>query len=86
MKSALREILETALLALVVLLGLHSVLYNYEVEGASMEPSLYDGQRLSVNKAVYLHINMKRLRSLLPFFKGDENRVIYPFILRGEES
>jgi signal peptidase I len=79
MKSALREILETALLALLVLFVLHTVLYNYEVEGASMEPSLYDGQRLSVNKAVYFHLDTERLSRLVPFLKRKENKVIYPF-------
>lgn len=79
MKSALREIAETAILALIVLFVIHTVLYNYEVEGASMEPSLYDGQRLSVNKAVYFHINTERIDRLIPFVQWKENRLLYPF-------
>ena len=79
MKSALREIIETALLALLVLFMLNTVLYNYEVEGTSMEPNLYDGQRLSVNKAVYFHIDSERLNGIIPFFEWEEDRVIYLF-------
>ncbi len=79
MRGALREIAETAILALLVLVILHAVLYNYEVEGASMEPSLYDGQRLSVNKAVYFRIDTRSLDRLIPFVQWKENRLLYPF-------
>lgn len=44
-----------------------------------MEPSLYDAQRLSVNKAVYFHIDMERISRIIPFVKQQENKVIYLF-------
>ena len=79
MKSTIREIIETALLVLLVFFALNLVVFQYEVEGTSMEPSLYDGQRLSVNKAVYFHIDMERMSRIVPFMKQQEDKVIYIF-------
>jgi signal peptidase I len=51
--SLLREILETALLALIVFLVLNTLTGRFQVRGASMEPTLHDGQYLVVSKVVY---------------------------------
>jgi len=53
-KSALREWLETVIIALVIALVIRQfVVQVYVVEGQSMEPTLHTSQRLLVNKALY---------------------------------
>jgi len=52
-KSALREWLETVIIALVIALVIRQfVVQVYVVEGQSMEPTLHTSQRLLVNKAI----------------------------------
>jgi signal peptidase I len=53
MKSFLRDILITLILAAVIFLGLQATLGSVIVEGPSMLPNFQNGQRLLVNKAVY---------------------------------
>lgn len=53
-KAALRDILETALLTLVIFLGVRLGVQNFRVEGFSMEPTLRSNQYLLVNKLSYL--------------------------------
>jgi signal peptidase I len=45
--------LETLLLALVAFALIRLVVQNYRIEGPSMEPNLYEGQFLAVNKLAY---------------------------------
>ena len=54
MKSFLREVLITVALALVIFFGARATLQTFVVIMSSMEPSFYQGQRLVVNKALYL--------------------------------
>jgi len=51
--SLLREILETALLTLVVFLVLNTLTGRFQVRGQSMEPTLHNGQYLVVSKLAY---------------------------------
>lgn len=53
MKVTLREILITLFLALLIFLLVQVTLQSCQVEGSCMEPNLYTGQRLLVNKASY---------------------------------
>ena len=50
---ALREVAETVILTLVIFLLVRAVVENYKVEGSSMEPNLFGGQYLIVNKVLY---------------------------------
>jgi signal peptidase I len=52
-KLALREVIITFLIALVVFLGMHSTLQNSEVISGSMLPTLGIGERLFVYKLAY---------------------------------
>jgi len=52
-KSLLREIVETAVLALVVFLVLNTLTGRFQVRGSSMEPTLHDGQYLVISKLTY---------------------------------
>ena len=49
-KTAIRDILETALLTLVIFLGVRLGVQNFRVEGQSREPSLHSNQYLLENK------------------------------------
>jgi len=53
MRVFTREIVGLILLAVVIFLLLQIIVPRFEVVGSSMEPSLHDGQRLLINKAVY---------------------------------
>jgi len=53
MRTIIREIIGLVLLAVVIFLLLQVIVPRFEVVGSSMEPSLHDGQRLLINKAVY---------------------------------
>jgi len=52
-KSALREIVDTALLMLLIFIVVRVAVHTFRIEGVSMEPNLHDGQYLIVNKLVY---------------------------------
>ena len=60
MKTAIREILITVVLALVFFLAVNTVAHSAEVQGFSMEPNLHDGQRVIVSKAKYWFDNPQR--------------------------
>ncbi len=53
MKTLLREVLITLILAVVIFLGARATLQTYVILQTSMEPNFHEGQRLVVNKAVY---------------------------------
>jgi signal peptidase I len=52
--TALRELIETLLLTLVIFLLIRFAVQNFRIEGYSMEPNFHDGQFLLVNKIVYM--------------------------------
>lgn len=52
--SAVRELIETLILTLVIFLLIRFAVQNFRIEGFSMEPNFHDGQFLFVNKLVYL--------------------------------
>ncbi|MFC1931826.1 signal peptidase I [Chloroflexota bacterium] len=53
MKTFLREVLGTIILAAVIFFVLQATVQSFIVIGISMEPNFHSGQRLLVNKAVY---------------------------------
>ena len=53
MKTFLREILITIILALVIFFVARETMQTYEVFMTSMEPNFHEGQRVVVNKAAY---------------------------------
>lgn len=52
--SALRELIETLILTLVIFLLIRFAVQNFRIEGSSMEPNFHDGQYLFVNKLIYM--------------------------------
>jgi signal peptidase I len=63
------ELLQTIVLTLAIFLGVRSVVQNFRVEGASMEPTLETGQYLLISKASYFHIEGTPLDRFLPTTK-----------------
>ena len=66
MRSALRDVLETLILTLLIFFVVRSVVQNFKVEGRSMEPTLQNGQYLLINKAAYWRIDGGVLGRLMP--------------------
>src|ERR1700704_6986094 len=60
------ELLQTIVLTLAIFLGVRSVVQNFRVEGARMEPTLETGQYLLISKASYFHIEGTPLDRFLP--------------------
>ena len=74
-KVALREIIETIVLSLAIFFLITTFLFqNFRVVGASMEPSLHDGEYLIVNKLVYRFRSPQRGDIVVFAFPGDEAR------------
>ena len=69
-----RELVETLLLAVLIFLAVRASFQNFRVEGASMQPSLQDGEYLIVNKLSYAEIDMS-IFDWLPFYDADEQSV-----------
>ncbi len=65
-RAVLWELIQAALLSLVVFLAVQSVIQNFRVEGPSMEPSFEPDQSLLVLKAAYFHIDGTPLQGRLP--------------------
>ena len=66
--SALGEILQTLVLALVIFLLIRNVVQNFRIEGVSMEPNFQDGQFLFINRWSYcpgLHLDVPPLNRAL---------------------
>src|SRR5215470_10157466 len=82
MKSALRDILETLVLTVVIFLVVQSVVKNFKVEGSSMEPTLHDDEFLLVDKAVYWSLPpalVERLAPTLdPATDGERDFIFHP--------
>lgn len=60
-KSAIQEIVETLLLAVLIFVGVRSIVLNFRVDGQSMEPNLQNGEMLIVNRRAYVHFNISWL-------------------------
>lgn len=62
-----RELAETLLLALLIFLSVRASFQNFRVEGASMYPSLENGEYLIVNKLSYAKLDTS-VFNFLPFY------------------
>ena len=72
--TTFREIAETVLLAALIFLSVRASFQNFRVEGASMSPSLENGEYLIVNKLSYAQIDLGML-DFLPFYDAGEDAV-----------
>jgi signal peptidase I len=74
-----REVIETVLLAACIYLGVQLIVPPYAVDGASMTPTLADGERLLVNRPVYAHFDTNALWGLIPGVEPSGENIVYPF-------
>jgi len=64
--TLLGEVFRTLLFALIVFLTARLLILPYQVDGRSMAPNLENRERVLVNRAVYVHLNLDRLVGWLP--------------------
>jgi signal peptidase I len=76
---AIREIVETLLLAAVIFVGVRLVVLNFRVDGHSMDPNLDNQEMLLVNRNAYVHFDLNNLRNLLPGKDHEGQDIVYPF-------
>ena len=67
MREVIRELAHTGLVSLAVFLAIHFSIENFRVDGASMLPTLVDGQHLIANKIVFSQVNPDALTGIIPF-------------------
>lgn len=86
MRRILRDMLQTALLALFLFSGLQATVQNFRVEGSSMQPTLTEDQYLLVNKFLYYRFDGARLARYIPFLEieSGETRFMFHPPERGE--
>ena len=64
--GATRDVIETVILALIVFLLAREVVQNFQVDGASMNPTLADGNFVLVNKFAYKQLEVGPFDALIP--------------------
>jgi signal peptidase I len=77
--GAVREIVETLLLAFIIFVAVRAVVLNFRVDGTSMIPNLHDKEMLLVNRNIYFHFDLDNALDKLPFIERDGEHVIYLF-------
>ena len=81
LKRFMRELAETVVLAVIILVGLEISVQTYKVEGSSMEPTFDQGQYILVNKMAYLDIDPKYVVPMLQFTDLDIDEYVGPINL-----
>tara|TARA_Y100000996_G_C22521553_1_gene642688 strand:- start:164 stop:739 length:576 start_codon:yes stop_codon:yes gene_type:complete len=66
-----KELIKTILYALILLGLLQILVKNFEVEGPSMEPALFQSERIFVNQLMYHRIDLENLSRFVPFYKSN---------------
>lgn len=86
MRTFFREMLVTLIMAVVIFFVIQATLQTFVVVGTSMRPSLQDGQRLLVNKAVYIFHEPERgdVVVFLPPGNGKEDYIKRIIALPGD--
>jgi signal peptidase I len=78
-----RDLIETAILALIIFLPVRAMVQNFRVDGSSMENTLHNGQYILVNKAVYFKVDLSFL-NFLPFVDFSDEQYIFRQPRRGD--
>lgn len=76
--GAIRETIETLILALLIFFGVRQLVLNFQVDGHSMDPNLDNGEMLLVNRHSYDSYNLSALLNWLPFIDINDH-VVSPF-------
>lgn len=76
---AVREILETIILAAFIFFGVRLLVLNFKVDGQSMMPNLQNNELLLVNRNAYEDVDLNSWLNKLPFIERDGTWVVYEF-------
>jgi signal peptidase I len=76
---ALREIVETILLAAIIFFGVRLLVLNFKVDGQSMMPNLHDQELLLVNRNAYSDIDLNSILNRIPGVDRDGTWIIWEF-------
>jgi signal peptidase I len=76
--GALRETIETLILAAIIFFGVRQLVLNFQVDGHSMDPNLDNGEMLLVNRHAYDSYNLASIVNWLPFIDVD-SKTVTPF-------
>jgi signal peptidase I len=77
--KAVREIVETLLLAVIIFVAVRALVLNFRVDGSSMYPNLHNGEMLLVNRNVYAHLDVNKWLDYIPFVDKDGEHIVYLF-------
>jgi signal peptidase I len=77
--SVIREVIETALIAILIFVGVRTLVLNFRVDGSSMLPSLVNGEMLLVNRNSYESYDLYTLVDWLPGIEHAEAKEFTPF-------
>lgn len=73
--GALRETIETLILALIIFVGVRQLVLNFQVDGHSMDPNLDNGEMLLVNRHAYDTYNLSSVLNWIPYIDLDQHEV-----------
>lgn len=76
---AVREIVETVLLAAIIFFGVRLLVLNFKVDGLSMMPNLHNNELLLVNRNAYEDVDLNHWLNKLPLVDRDGTWVVYEF-------
>lgn len=79
MRTKVREVLQTALIAALIFIALQTSIQNFRVEGSSMVPTVVDSQYLLVNKLLYYRLDKGKLARWVPFFSAEHGDTLHLF-------
>jgi signal peptidase I len=77
--KAIREIVETILLAAIIFFGVRLLVLNFKVDGSSMLPNLVHEELLLVNRNAYDEIDLNSILNRIPGVDRDGEWVIWEF-------
>lgn len=75
----LRDIAQMLLVLVIVFTAARTFFLPYQVDGASMSPSLSDGEHIFVNRTAYSTINLTRIANVLPGVDPPVDGGLHPF-------
>ena len=84
MRTTGRDIIETAILALLIFMAVRGAVQNFKVEGFSMDPNLANGQYILVDKFSYSTFGLGPLEKVLPFVDSGDDGYLFRGPRRGD--
>lgn len=78
------DIIETAILALILFLAVRTTVQNFRVEGTSMFPTLTNGEYILVDKLSYSRFSLGPLEQIIPFINSKDDGYLFAGPQRGD--